>query len=156
MRRSDREVTDFNEIVDIIDQCDTLHLGMNADGYPYVVPVSFGYEARDGRVTLYFHGAGRGLKHELLARDPRVCAEMSKCLGFVQLGSELTCNYISAIGFGRARRVEGKRARRALELIDAHCGYPGFELGGCAGAPAVYQIEIESLTGKRNCAGGGR
>ena len=88
MRRSDREVKDFNDIVNIIEQCDTLHLGMNADGCPYVVPVSYGYDAQDGRVTLYFHGAGTGLKHQLLARDARVCAEMSHVPGVLRHGAQ--------------------------------------------------------------------
>lgn len=149
MRRSDREVTDFNEIVGIIDQCDTLHLGINADGYPYVVPVSFGYDAQDGRVTLYFHGAGKGLKHELLARDARVCAEMSNCIRFCETGHSLTCEYVSAIGYGHARRVDGEQALHGLKRLNAHCGYPDYEMGDCVGITTVYAIELESLTGKR-------
>ena len=149
MRRSDREVKDFNDIVNIIEQCDTLHLGMNADGCPYVVPVSYGYDAQDGRVTLYFHGAGTGLKHQLLARDARVCAEMSTCLGFCDTGHSLTCEYASVIGYGRAYRVEGEQALHALKRLNAHCGSPDFEMGDCVGMTTVYAVELESLTGKR-------
>lgn len=149
MRRSDREVRDFEDIVGIIERCDTLHLGMNADGYPYVVPVSFGYDAQDGHVTLYFHGAGVGRKHELLARDARVCAELSRCLGFCDTGHSLTCEYESVIGYGRAHRLEGERALHALRRLNAHCGYPDFELGDCVGMTAVYAVELETLTGKR-------
>ena len=56
MRRSDRQITDFEGILDVLERCDTLRLGMNGEGYPYVVPVSFGYEALDGRVTLTLRG----------------------------------------------------------------------------------------------------
>lgn len=43
MRRSDREITDFNEIVDVLRRADTIRLGLHDDPYPYVVPLSFGF-----------------------------------------------------------------------------------------------------------------
>ena len=41
MRRKDREVTDFDSIVRIIDKCDVLRLGLADGDYPYIVPVNF-------------------------------------------------------------------------------------------------------------------
>lgn len=149
MRRSDRQITELNDILDVLNRCDTLRLGINGEGYPYVVPVSFGYEALDGRVTLYFHGAGEGLKHELLARDPRVCAEADIMLGFRNTGHSLTCEYESVIGFGRARRLEGAEALHGLELLNAHCGYADFDMGDCVPMTTVYAVELEAITGKR-------
>lgn len=43
MRRKDREVTDFDTIVGIIDECDILRLGLADGDYPYIVPVNFAY-----------------------------------------------------------------------------------------------------------------
>ena len=43
MRRKDREVTDFYEIINILDKCSVLHLSMISNGMPYSVPVNFGY-----------------------------------------------------------------------------------------------------------------
>ena len=84
MRRSDREVTSFDEIVDILRQANTMRLGLHDAPCPYVVPLSFGFEAAGGRITLYFHGAMEGLKHELIARDPHVCVEADIFHGYAE------------------------------------------------------------------------
>lgn len=42
MRRSDREVTDFNEIVEIINKCDCIRLGFSSEPVPYILPLNFG------------------------------------------------------------------------------------------------------------------
>ncbi len=41
MRRKDREVTDFAEIVRIIDQCAIVRIGLADGDFPYIVPVNF-------------------------------------------------------------------------------------------------------------------
>lgn len=149
MRRSDREISDFSEIVDVIERCDTLHLAMNGEIYPYVVPLSFGYDAANGHVTLYFHGADKGMKHDMLARDPHVCIELSIMHGFAQTGHSLTCEYESVIGFGRARRLSGGEALHGLKRLNAHCGFADFEMGDCVPMTTVYAVDVESLSGKR-------
>ena len=50
MRRNDREVTDFDEIVKIIDECEVLRLGLADGDYPYIVPMNFAYRVTDGRI----------------------------------------------------------------------------------------------------------
>ena len=45
MRRKDREVLDFDEIIGILDKCKVMHLAMIREGKPYSVPVNFGYMA---------------------------------------------------------------------------------------------------------------
>ena len=42
MRRSDREITDLKEIVEIMRKCDVCRLALNDDGYPYIIPLNFG------------------------------------------------------------------------------------------------------------------
>ena len=74
MRRNDREVTDFNEIVDILKRADTLHLGIFGEEFPYVVPLSYGFETSDGKIVFYVHGASEGKKHDLISADSRICA----------------------------------------------------------------------------------
>ena len=44
MRRSDREATDFDEIVDIINKCDCIRLGFSSEPVPYILPLNFGIE----------------------------------------------------------------------------------------------------------------
>ena len=75
MRRKDREVQSLDEIFDILNRCDTVRVAFRGEEYPYVVPVSFGTELADGKVTVYFHCAREGLKLELLKKDPHICLE---------------------------------------------------------------------------------
>ena len=43
MRRRDREVTELNEIIHILDSGKVLHLGLVDQGKPYIVPMNYGY-----------------------------------------------------------------------------------------------------------------
>ena len=43
MRRKDREVTDIQEILHIVDEAKILHLGLMDEGYPYIVPMHYGH-----------------------------------------------------------------------------------------------------------------
>ena len=60
MRRAENEMSSLADIVDVLDRCDTIRLGLHGSEYPYVVPLSFGYEVANGKVVLYAHGAKEG------------------------------------------------------------------------------------------------
>lgn len=151
MRRSDRELTTESEILQVLDGCDTIRLALNSDTYPYIVPLSFGWEqAENGRVYLYVHGAQEGLRHKLLQADWRVCVEADRCLGFVQLNGDYTCGYESVIGFGRAECVAGEEAAHGLKLILSHCGWNDAPVPeGADKYTSVWKITISQMTGKR-------
>jgi len=151
MRKAEREITNFEEIVRLVDRCDTIRLGLLDDGAPYVVPLSFGYEVENGRIALYFHGAKEGRKSELIARNKRVCVEGDLCHGFVDNGhGGVTCNYESFIGYGDCMGVSGEEAHKGIALLMAHCGRPGFSCPPEVMAiTAVYRIELDEVSGKR-------
>ena len=46
MRRKDREITDINEIKFLLKTMDTIRIGFNDQPYPYIVPVSYGFEEK--------------------------------------------------------------------------------------------------------------
>ena len=50
MTRREREVTDINDILQIINETKILHLGLSDEGWPYVVPMNYGYEYVDGKL----------------------------------------------------------------------------------------------------------
>lgn len=50
MRRKDREVTELEAVKEIIRQCDVLRLGLVDGDYPYIVPMNFGWEEKEGRL----------------------------------------------------------------------------------------------------------
>ena len=76
MRRSDREITDFEKMIDIVRDCDVCRLAINTDGAPYIIPLNFGMSVDDGVLALYFHGALEGTKYDLIEKDPHVSFEM--------------------------------------------------------------------------------
>ena len=42
MRRKDREITAFDEIMKIIAKCDTCRVAMFDETFPYIIPLNFG------------------------------------------------------------------------------------------------------------------
>ena len=66
MRRSDREVKKFEDIVAIMEKCDVCRVCLHDDEYPYILPLNFGMTVQDGKIELYFHGAMKGTKYDLI------------------------------------------------------------------------------------------
>ena len=89
MRRSDREIKDFDAILSVIDQCAVCRVAFFDAGHPYIVPLNFGFETQGDELTLYFHCAKAGKKLELLKRNNKVAFEMDRPEGFVD--GELAC-----------------------------------------------------------------
>ena len=75
MRRKDREVTELETVKEIIRQCDVLRLGLADGDYPYIVPMNFGWEEKEGRLYFYLHGAAEGRKAELLPGFEAFCKQ---------------------------------------------------------------------------------
>ena len=77
MRRKDREITGRENIEPILQACKVCRVAMTGtDGWPYVIPMNFGYTWDEDGLTLYFHGGVKGKKIDSLKADPRVCFEM--------------------------------------------------------------------------------
>ena len=152
MRRSDREIKEFSDKISLLDRCDVIHLGLNGEKYPYVVPLNFGYEVIEDQVKLYIHGAKVGLKHDLIAKDPHVCVQADVFHRYEAVDDSVTARYESLIGFGTIAEVCGEAALHGLHLLMNHCGYPDVDVTGCAasGMTKVYCITLDALHGKRN------
>ena len=52
MRRKDREITDFDEMMKIIAKCDTCRVAMFDETFPYIIPLNFG---TDLEITNYIY-----------------------------------------------------------------------------------------------------
>lgn len=121
MRRKDREVTDINNILQIVDAAKILHLGMFDSEYPYVLPLHYGYEYKDKTLIFYLHSAKEGHKLDLIRANPSVCVEM-ECDVELMSGGEIPCKYgaafSSVIGRGRAEVVNDVQEKiRGLSLL---------------------------------------
>ena len=72
MRRNDREITDLNEILSIINDCKVIHLAMIDAGDPYLLPLNFGYACENGVFSFFCHSAREGRKLDICAKIRRL------------------------------------------------------------------------------------
>lgn len=123
MRRGDRQITDFRAMLAVTDACDCCRLGLTDGDTAYIVPMNFGWEARDGALTLYFHCAREGKKLRLLQARARASFEMDTGHEFVRRDAACRCtmHYQCVMGQGSVRIVERPDEKmHALERIMAH------------------------------------
>ena len=155
MRRADREVKDFDQILEIMRGGDICELAMNdADGYPYVLPMNFALAMRDEKPVLYFHGAREGKKLDLLARDARCAFSMSRghVLELAKVACATTWKYESVLGRGKIAVVDDPaEGIEALTAIMRHYDpehVHAFDERHLR-AVVILRLDIEQLTGKR-------
>lgn len=156
MRRHDRQTTDREEIIQIMQACDVIRLGIkDDDGYPYIVPLNFGLEDRDGSLCIYLHSAMEGYKLDLLRMDPLVSFEMDT--GHVLYSDRdrgyCTMNFQSVMGRGRIIFVEDPEAKaHDLSVMTDHYHMDHFPFNEAA-IPRTQVLELRvdtsSLTGKQ-------
>ncbi len=152
MRRTDREVKDFNEIVEIMKKCDVCRLALNGEAYPYIIPLNFGMTVEGERIELYFHGAETGTKYDLIARDSRACFEMDCAHRLVtdEETGNCTMEYESVIGQGRVELLPDEHKYEALMILMEHYRKGDFPFNKAAMPKTkVFKLVVESVTGKR-------
>ncbi|MBQ3079195.1 MAG: pyridoxamine 5'-phosphate oxidase family protein [Clostridia bacterium] len=154
MRRADREVTIPSEIYGIMEKCEILELALNdEDGFPYVIPMNFGFALENDAPVIYLHGAKEGKKLDLIKKDSRCAFSMSTSHELIlgKVACAATWKYESVCGKGRIAFIEGGEGIRALtELMrkyDPEHEHVFDERH--LKAVSVMKIEIEQLTGKR-------
>lgn len=76
MTRRELEVTDQAQIIEILNKCKVLHLGLIDGNKPYIVPMNYGYTMENGKLTIYLHGASKGHKLDVIRANPVCCFEM--------------------------------------------------------------------------------
>jgi len=153
MRRSDRQITDPGAIEEILHQAKVLHLGLMDGARPYVVPLHYGYELVDGKLTLYMHCAREGHKLDLIRANPNVFVEIDT--GAVPIsGGDVACRYGAAysslMGGGTATIVEDTEEKiRALEvLMKTQTGRAFAMTPEMAQSVAVIRVVVPAFTAK--------
>lgn len=76
MRRNDRVLNDINSIEQIVSKCQVVRVAMCKDNIPYLVPLNYGYEFKNGELILYCHCANIGKKIDILEENPYVFIEI--------------------------------------------------------------------------------
>lgn len=154
MRRQEREITDMQELLAILEGCDVVRLAFHDAGYPYILPVNYGVAVAGDRVCLYFHGATEGKKYHLMAQDPRVGFEMDREHALYTDAEKGYCTmtYESVIGYGTLQEVtEPGQKLAALQCICNHYHREGFAFDPAAlSRTRVVCLAVEGMTGKRS------
>ena len=157
MRRKDREITDFDTIVRMIDASNIVRLGLfdkSEPDFPYTVPMNFAYTVTDGTVRLYVHGARAGRRWELLQNTDLCSVQIEKDDGMelIQKARDITERYRCVMAKAKIRLLEGDELVRGIERCvarDEMCRNFDWNRNALAHV-AVWELELFSVTGKWN------
>lgn len=152
MRRKDREITDINDMIKVMERCDVCRLALNDKDYPYILPLNFGMQVINGQINLYFHGATEGKKYDLFKRDNRASFEMDCAHRLVtdEGTGNCTMEYESIIGRGRVEIVPEEEKYEALCILMAHYHKEAFPFNqAMIPHTVVFKLTVEQMTGKR-------
>lgn len=121
------------------------------DGWPYVVPLNYGF----GKDFIIVHGAREGKKIDLLRENDKVAFNVATDTEVIRDEndpSEFSMKYRSVSGLGTAKFIEdAEEKREALKIIMEHYHGPKEPITeGMLKATAVIKISITEITGKIN------
>ena len=151
--RRELEVTDRQEIINILDKCKIVHIGMVDDGEPYVVPLNYGYTLEGDQLTLYMHGSLKGRKIDIMSRKPKIFFEL--CCDVTPFDGKVACQfgtaYASIMGSGTVEileDVEDKKAGLSL-FMKSQTGQDFAFNDKMVSAVNVMKVTVDNYTAKK-------
>ncbi len=150
--RREREVTDINAILEILDKSKIVHIAMIDGDEPYLVPMNYGYTMENGKLTLYVHGATAGRKIDVLRANPKVFVEMD--CDIMPFEGKVACQYgttySSIMGTGTAVIVEDPQEKmKALSILMKTQTGKNFEFNErLVSIVGVIRIDVAEYTAK--------
>ena len=93
------------EILQIIEKAKVLHLALFDADYPYIVPLHYGYEYKEGILIFYMHCAKEGHKLNLIRSNPNVCIEVESDVELIS-GGDVACKYGASFASVIGRAVQ--------------------------------------------------
>ena len=152
MRRKDREITDFQEILAVMEKCDVCRIALHDGDFPYIVPLNFGLDVQGEQVFFYFHAAAEGKKLELIARDNRAAFEMDCGHSLILDEPHMSCTmaYESVMGRGTIELVPEEEKHSALKILMRHYHAEDFAFNTAPiKVTTVLKMTVTDLTAKR-------
>ena len=159
MRRKDREVTDFNKIIEIINECEIIRLGLSDGDYPYIVPLNFAYTVDGDQICFYVHGAMAGRKYEMLTKNPKCSFEMDVpiMMDCMEEEGDVTMRYKSVMGKCSAELLDGEDRQKAIDdvIMARHEETKNFAYNkDTVKRTAVFKLIVTELSAKANPVNG--
>ena len=155
MRRRDRQIKEIKEILEILDNNDVCRVAFKDEEGIYIVPLNYGYEYNNEKLTLYFHGANKGRKISAFENNSEVGFEIDQKKELLARDEKLACTYTyqysSIIGNGIAKVISDKdEKRRAFEILMKHVAKKeGLEFNEAVmGITLVMKIEVTGFSAK--------
>ena len=151
MRRTDKAITDRQQIDAIIRGSLVCRLAVVEAGQPYLVPLSFGYDGS----AFYFHTAPEGRKIAAFLAGGEVCFECERNVA-VRRDPQIACrwsmDYESVIGYGAiVELTTDKDKRHALNLImRQYSGQDWVFEDAAMTKTRAWKLTITSMTGKQS------
>lgn len=152
MRRSDREIRNFEEIVEVIKKCEICRLALHDEEYPYILPLNFGMQLENGKIVFYFHGAAEGKKYDLIARNNKAGFEMDCATKLVTVLEDGSCTmeYESVTGQGIIEILPDEEKEHALNILMKHYHEEDFPYNKAViPQTTVFKMTVDACTGKR-------
>ncbi|MBN2414887.1 pyridoxamine 5'-phosphate oxidase family protein [bacterium] len=155
MQQPEREIGDRDVMLGMLRQGRYVSIALTADDRPYIVTLSYGYDRN--RHALYFHSGVKGLKLDIMAKNPRVCATLIEDRGY-RMG-ECSHAYRSLLLYGSIRLVtDPEEQRHGLEVLLEHLEEdPEPIRRRSLGSDAVFEktavltLTIEEMTAREGC-----
>ncbi len=146
-----KDITQHDEMLDIIKRCDVCHVAFVDEDKPYVLAFNFGFD----NDKLYLHCAKEGRKLDILSKNNNVCVYFDTDHEFFARNEEVACSYRmryrSVMIMGKAKLlVDIQEKISALKIFMKQYTERTFELS----KPAVDNvniicIDIEKMTGRK-------
>ena len=119
LTKRERQVTDPEQIIHILDAGKVLHLGLSVNDEPYVVPMNYGYTMEDGKLVLYLHSAVQGKKLDMIRTNSKVFFEID--CDRMPFEGRVPCQYgmvySSLMGRGTAVIVEDVEEKKQAMML---------------------------------------
>lgn len=154
MRRSDREITDKEELIKIIDRYKVIRIAMQSDRGLYIIPLNYGYAFQDRRLVFYFHSARSGRKIDIMKENGEICFEIDGSHALIAdvVPCKYSSTYESIIGYGHVEFLDNLSEKAyALNILMKHQAGKEFQYPESAlESTMVGRINVSSFTGKRH------
>jgi nitroimidazol reductase NimA-like FMN-containing flavoprotein (pyridoxamine 5'-phosphate oxidase superfamily) len=153
MQKKDREITDQNELMEILKQGKYATISMCRKNESYIVALNYGYDQKKN--ALYFHCAQKGLKIDFINENPQVCGTIIEDLGYVT--DECEQKYRSVVFWGEMFFVENlEEKKHGIDVLINHLEKnPGKVKEKSIKSEQSYQdvgilrLDIKELSGKK-------
>lgn len=154
LQKKEKEISDKNEINEILNKYKYATIGFSANDDPYLVTLSYGYDIQNER--MYFHCALKGQKIDFITKNPKVCATVIEDKGYVK--DFCDHKYSSLIIRGLIRVVdELDEKKHGLDILLNHLEVNpdpikarNFKSDKSYNSVCILCLDISNITGKSN------